>query len=36
MPNNPWLEHVKKIQKKHPNLPYKEILMKAKESYKKK
>lgn len=36
MPDNPWLAHVKAVQKKHPNLSYKEILIKAKTSYKKK
>lgn len=30
-----WLEHVKKVQKKHPKEKLKDILKLAKESYKK-
>jgi hypothetical protein len=33
---NPWLEHVKKVRAKNKNLTYKEVLQKAKTSYKKK
>lgn len=33
---NPWLEHVKKVRAKNKNLSYKEVLQKAKTSYKKK
>lgn len=33
---NPWLEHVKKVRKKYPKLSYKEALVKAKSTYKKK
>jgi len=33
---NPWLEHVKKVRAKNKNLSYKQVLVKAKSSYKKK
>jgi len=33
---NPWLEHVAKVRSKNPKLSYKECLVKAKDSYKKK
>lgn len=33
---NPWMVHVKKVQKKHPELAYKDVLVKAKKSYTKK
>lgn len=33
---NPWLQHVKKVRAKNKNLSYKEVLQKAKTSYKKK
>jgi hypothetical protein len=36
MAPNPWLEHVKKVRAKNKNMPYKEVLKKAKETYKKK
>ena len=36
MPENPWLMHVKAVQKKYPNLQYKDVLVKAKSTYKKK
>lgn len=32
---NPWLEHVKKVRAKNKNLSYKQVLIKAKSSYKK-
>lgn len=32
---NPWLEHVKKVRAKNKNLSYKQVLVKAKTSYKK-
>tara|TARA_Y100001972_G_C7578313_1_gene290112 strand:- start:666 stop:902 length:237 start_codon:yes stop_codon:yes gene_type:complete len=32
---NPWLEHVKKVRAKNKNLTYKQVLQKAKTSYKK-
>jgi len=32
---NKWLDHVKKVKKKHPKLTFKEVLTKAKGSYKK-
>ena len=35
MPSNPWLIHVKAVQKQFPNLPYKEVLTKAKLTYNK-
>ena len=31
---NPWMDHVKKFRAKHPKMPYKEVLQKAKASYK--
>lgn len=31
---NPWLNHVKNIQQKNPQLTFKEVLIKAKTSYK--
>jgi hypothetical protein len=33
---NPWLEHVKKVRAKNKNLTYKQVLQKAKTSYKRK
>ena len=33
---NPWLEHVKKVRAKNKNLTYKQVLQKAKTTYKKK
>lgn len=30
---NPWITHVRNIQKKHPTLSYKDVLVKAKETY---
>ena len=33
---NVWLQHVAKVKKYNPNLSYKEILLKAKETYKNK
>ena len=33
---NPWLQHVKAYQAKHPNKSYKECLKLAKATYKKK
>ena len=35
MLENNWLKHVKATQAEYPNLPYKQILMKAKATYKK-
>ena len=32
---NPWLQHVAKVKKDYPELSYKEVLMKAKETYSK-
>jgi len=32
---NKWLIHVKKVRKAHPKLSFKEVLTKAKGSYKK-
>lgn len=32
---NKWLEHVKKVKSKNPKLAFKDVLKKAKESYKK-
>ena len=32
--SNPWLSYCKKIKDENPNLAYKEILVKAKETYK--
>ena len=31
---NAWMDHVKKFRAKHPKMPYKEVLQKAKASYK--
>lgn len=31
---NPWLEHVKKVKKENPKLAFKEVLKKAKKTYK--
>lgn len=31
---NAWMEHVKKFRSKHPKMPYKEVLQKARASYK--
>ena len=33
---NPWLVHVKKVMKKNKKLSFKEVLVKAKSTYKKK
>lgn len=33
--SNPWLIHVQKYRKKHPSLSYKEVLIRAKATYKK-
>ena len=33
---NPWLEHVRKYRKKHKSLSYKQCLINAKKTYKKK
>ena len=30
---NPWLEHVKQVKEKHPELKYKDVLVLAKNSY---
>lgn len=30
---NPWIEHVKKYKKTNPHLTYKQVLMKAKKTY---
>ena len=32
--SNPWMDHVKKFRAKHKNMPYKEVLQKAKATYK--
>lgn len=32
---NPWLVHVKETKEKNPSMAFKDILKKAKESYKK-
>ena len=32
---NPWLVHVKKFREANPDLKFKDVLMKAKETYKK-
>lgn len=32
---NKWIEHVKKVKKDNPNLTLKEVLKKAKTTYKK-
>jgi hypothetical protein len=32
---NPWIAHVKKVKKENPKLSLKEILIRAKRSYKK-
>ena len=32
---NPWIEHVKKTQKKYPELPLRDILKVAKRTYNK-
>jgi hypothetical protein len=34
--SNPWMEHVKKVRAKNPKMAYKDVLVKAKSSYKKK
>lgn len=31
---NPWLTHVKKFMKKHPDMSYKQALQAAKKTYK--
>ena len=33
---NPWLTHVKKTKKKHPEKKFKDVLIEAKKTYKKK
>ena len=35
MAENPWLVHVRKVRACNPCLTYKEVLIKAKETYKK-
>lgn len=30
---NPWLEHIKKVREKHPEMKYKDVLVEAKKSY---
>lgn len=32
-PENPWLSHVKKTMKSHPNLKFKQVLQEAKKSW---
>lgn len=32
---NPWIEHVKKVREQNPDMIMKEVLKKAKETYKK-
>lgn len=32
---NPWLTHVKKVKAENPNMKFKDVLIKAKGSYKK-
>jgi len=32
---NPWLSHVKATMKKNPKLAFKQVLVKAKDTYKK-
>ena len=32
---NPWLSHVASVRRQHPNLSYKDVLVKAKSTYKK-
>ena len=32
---NPWMSHVQKVRKANPNMAYKDVLVKAKSSYKK-
>lgn len=34
--SNPWMDHVKKVRAKNPKMAYKDVLVKAKASYKKK
>jgi hypothetical protein len=36
MAENPWLNHVRKIRAQNPSLSYKEVLILAKTTYKKK
>lgn len=36
MPDNPWIIHVQNVKKQFPDLPYRQLLIKAKASYKKK
>ncbi len=31
---NQWMDHIKKFRAKHPKMPYKEVLQKARASYK--
>ena len=33
---NPWLSHVKQVKKENPKLGFKDVLKKAKTTYKKK
>lgn len=33
--NNPWIEHVKKVKKEHPDKRLKDVLVIAKKTYKK-
>ena len=35
MAPNPWLEHVKQIRAQNPGMKYKDVLVLAKQSYKK-
>lgn len=32
---NPWLTHVKKVKEENPEIKFKEVLQKAKKTYKK-
>ena len=34
MTKNKWIQHIKKTKKKHPKLSFKEVLKKAKKTYK--
>ena len=36
MAPNPWLAHVQKVRKANPKMAYRDVLVKAKSSYKKK
>ena len=31
---NPWIKHVEEFRKKHPNMSYKDVLQKARATYK--